>query len=168
VLRGVEKPEYYIVCIERESVEGHEKGFQSGPNIAEFFSAIRPYVPGIDEMKHYGVLFWNILVEITDAPAGQAAAAADEILRHLDELGTTAPRLLHGEGPACWPLVAHAGTLGLPTRIGLEDTIVGPDGSTVEGNAELVQLGDQAAISKSTVSAICGQRSIVIAGLKRL
>jgi len=82
----------------------------------------------------------RILVEITDAPAGKAAAAADEVLHHLDELGTTAPRLLHGEGPACWPLIAHAGTLGLPTRIGLEDTTVGPDGSTVEGNAELVQL----------------------------
>ena len=82
----------------------------------------------------------RILVEITDAPAGKEAVAADEILRHLDDLGTTAPRLLHGEGRACWPLIAHAGMLGLPTRIGLEDTTVGPDGSTVVGNAELVRL----------------------------
>ena len=85
----------------------------------------------------------RILVEITDAPAGEVAAAADEILDHLDGLGATAPRLLHGEGPACWPLIAHAGTLGLPTRIGLEDAIVGPDGSAVDGNAELVQLALQ-------------------------
>ncbi len=49
-------------------------------------------------------------------------AAADEILRHLDELGVTAPRLLRGEQQACWLLLAHAGTLGLPSRIGLEDT----------------------------------------------
>lgn len=35
------------------------------------------------------------------------------------------------------------GTLGLPTRIGLEDTIVGPDGSPVSGNAELVRLALQ-------------------------
>ena len=39
--------------------------------------------------------------------------------------------------------MAYAGTLGLPTRIGLEDTTVGPDGSTVEGNAELVELALQ-------------------------
>ena len=50
------------------------------------------------------------------------------------------PRLLHGEGPACWPLIAYAGTVGLPTRVGLEDTAAGPDGSAVSSNAELVQL----------------------------
>ena len=89
-------------------------------------------------------IYWlRILVEITDASAGKPAVTADEILRHLDELGTTAPRLLHGEGRACWPLIAHAGMLGLPTRIGLEDTFVGPDGSTVDGNAELVRLAGQ-------------------------
>jgi uncharacterized protein (DUF849 family) len=86
------------------------------------------------------VSWLRVLVEISDVPAGKAAAAADEVLRRLDELGVTAARLLHGEGPACWPLIAHAGTLGLPTRIGLEDTILGPDGSAVSGNAELVQL----------------------------
>jgi uncharacterized protein (DUF849 family) len=85
----------------------------------------------------------RILVEIIDVPAGRAVAAADEILRRLDELHVTGPRLLHGEGPACWPLIAHAGTLGLPTRIGLEDTTAGPDGSAVSGNAELVQLALQ-------------------------
>ena len=85
----------------------------------------------------------RILVEITDASAGKAAVAADEILQRLDELATTAPRLLHGEGPTSWPLIAHAGMLGLPTRIGLEDTTVGPDGSTVDGNAELVRLALQ-------------------------
>jgi uncharacterized protein (DUF849 family) len=33
--------------------------------------------------------------------------------------------------------------LGLPTRIGLEDTMVGPDGSTIDDNAELVRLARQ-------------------------
>ena len=85
----------------------------------------------------------RILVEIIDVPAQNAVAAADEVLHRLDELSLTAPRLLHGEGPACWPLIAHVGTLGLPTRIGLEDTTVGADGSAVSGNAELVQLALQ-------------------------
>jgi hypothetical protein len=35
------------------------------------------------------------------------------------------PRLLHGEDSACWPLIAHAGRLKLPTRVGLEDTLAG-------------------------------------------
>ena len=32
---------------------------------------------------------------------------------------------------------------GLPARIGLEDTTAGPDGSTDDGNAELVRLALQ-------------------------
>ena len=47
--------------------------------------------------------------------------------------------LLHGEEDACWPLVRHAGRLGLPTRIGLEDTLVLPDGTPAGDNAELVR-----------------------------
>jgi uncharacterized protein (DUF849 family) len=85
----------------------------------------------------------RILVEIIDVPAGKAIAAADEVLHRLDELHAAIPRLLHGEGPACWPLIAHAGTLRLPTRIGLEDTTASPNGSAVSGNAELVKLALQ-------------------------
>lgn len=62
----------------------------------------------------------RILVEIIDVPAARAVAAADEILRQLDKADMVVPRLLHGEESACWPLVARAGELGLPTRIGLE------------------------------------------------
>jgi uncharacterized protein (DUF849 family) len=90
-----------------------------------------------------GVEWLRILAEITGVPAGKAVAAAGRVLRRLDELNVTVPRLLHGEGPACWPLVVHAGALGLPTRIGLEDTTTGPDGSVISGNAELVQLALQ-------------------------
>jgi uncharacterized protein (DUF849 family) len=82
----------------------------------------------------------RILVEIINVPAASAVETADVILGRLDELSIAAPRLLHGEQAACWQLIAHAGTLGLPTRIGLEDTTTGPDGSAVSGNAELVQL----------------------------
>ena len=34
----------------------------------------------------------------------------------------------------------HAGRLGLPTRIGLEDTLVGPDAEPIDSNADLVAL----------------------------
>jgi uncharacterized protein (DUF849 family) len=89
------------------------------------------------------VAWLRILVEIINVPADEAVAAADEILRRLDALNTSIPLLLHGEGPACWPLIAHAGTLRLPTRIGLEDTTIGPDGSAVSGNAELIDVALQ-------------------------
>jgi uncharacterized protein (DUF849 family) len=81
----------------------------------------------------------RILVEVVDGPAASALATADAILARLDELGVAGERLLHGEDAACWELVAHAGRIGLPTRIGLEDTVVGPGGEPARGNADLVR-----------------------------
>jgi uncharacterized protein (DUF849 family) len=82
----------------------------------------------------------RILVEVSKTPAAEATARADEILARLEAVGVTAPILLHGEGESCWPLVAHAGLLGLATRIGLEDVLTGPRGEPVADNAELVRL----------------------------
>jgi uncharacterized protein (DUF849 family) len=81
----------------------------------------------------------RVLVEIIGGSAEAAAGEADAVLVRLDELGVAGPRLLHGEEAACWPLIVHAGRLGLPTRIGFEDTTVGPDGEPVADNAELVR-----------------------------
>jgi uncharacterized protein (DUF849 family) len=98
-------------------------------------------VAAADQLAIAGDVDWlRILVEIDNVAAAEAVATADKVLHRVDALRATIPRLLHGEGPSCWPLIAHAGTLGLPTRIGLEDTTVGPDGSAVSGNAELVRL----------------------------
>jgi uncharacterized protein (DUF849 family) len=91
----------------------------------------------------------RVMIEVLGVPAASAIPVADEILASLDDQGVTAPRLLHGEGQTCWPLIAHAGTLGLPARIGLEDTTSGPDGSAVTGNGELTSL----AIAMWTASA---------------
>ncbi|MET7420800.1 3-keto-5-aminohexanoate cleavage protein [Dactylosporangium sp. NPDC005555] len=76
----------------------------------------------------------RVLVEIM-SPATDALA----VLARLDEAGVRGERLLHGEGELCWPMVALAGRLGLPTRIGLEDTLTGPGGGPVSGNADLVR-----------------------------
>jgi uncharacterized protein (DUF849 family) len=81
----------------------------------------------------------RVLVEIIGTPAGAAVAAADAILARLDAAGYRGERLVHGEEEACWPLVAHAGRLGLPTRIGLEDTLLHPDGTPATCNADLVR-----------------------------
>ena len=82
----------------------------------------------------------RILVEVADAPAMVATERADEILAQLGSAAVSAPILLHGEEGSCWPLVAHAGRLGLATRIGLEDVLTGPQGQQVGDNAELVRL----------------------------
>ncbi len=83
----------------------------------------------------------RILVEVTGATSASATSQADEILDVLYAARVTAPILLHGEGQGCWPLVAHAGRLGLATRIGLEDVLTGPDGRDVPDNAALIRLG---------------------------
>lgn len=82
----------------------------------------------------------RILVEIANATAETATMRADEILDLLNAARVTVPVLLHGEDESCWPLVAHAGRLGLATRIGLEDVLTGPDGRDVPGNADLIRL----------------------------
>ncbi len=83
----------------------------------------------------------RILIEVMGEPAGSAPRVAGDILRALDDSPLRGlPRLLHGEGEGCWPLVAQAAREGLLTRIGLEDTTAGPDGEPVSGNAELVRL----------------------------
>ena len=86
-----------------------------------------------------GVPVDRVLIEVLRTPAAEAAGAADRILGRLDRLGVAGPRLLHGEEEACWPLVRHAGRLGLPTRIGLEDTLVDETGAPADGNADLVR-----------------------------
>ena len=76
----------------------------------------------------------RILVEVMSPRTDPLA-----VLARLDEIGVRGERLLHGEGERCWPMVALAGRLGLPTRIGLEDTLTAPDGTPVSGNAALVR-----------------------------
>lgn len=96
---------------------------------------------GAERLAVAGPVDWTrILVEIIGGAIETAVGRADAILACLDDRGVTAPRLLHGEDAACWLLVTHAGRLRLPTRIGLEDTVVGPAGEPVVDNAELVRL----------------------------
>jgi uncharacterized protein (DUF849 family) len=65
-------------------------------------------------------------------------AEADELLSQVIAAGSPAPVLLHGLDESCWPLLKHAGVRGVQTRIGMEDTLKLPDGSTAPDNAALV------------------------------
>lgn len=78
----------------------------------------------------------RVLVELLDA--SDTLADAHTILHELSELNT--PKLLHGEGSRCWPMLREASKLGLDARIGLEDTLTLPDGKKAMGNSELVRV----------------------------
>lgn len=73
----------------------------------------------------------RVLLEVMGDPADAAGL--------VDALGDPGvPVLLHGEGAAAWPVLREAGRRGLETRIGLEDTLVLPDGAPAPDNAALV------------------------------
>jgi uncharacterized protein (DUF849 family) len=65
-------------------------------------------------------------------------AVADDMLARVHAAGSPAPVLLHGLDESCWLLLEHAGVVGVQTRIGLEDTLRLPDGTTAPDNAALV------------------------------
>jgi uncharacterized protein (DUF849 family) len=60
------------------------------------------------------------------------------MLNRVLAAGSPAPVLLHGLDESCWPLLEYAGVRGVQTRIGMEDTLKLPDGSTAPDNAALV------------------------------
>jgi uncharacterized protein (DUF849 family) len=87
----------------------------------------------------------RILVEVVSAPSGEAVQVARTIESRLDRLGLTAPRVVHGVGPATWPVLRYAIAAGNGTRIGLEDTFELPNGEPAGGNAQLVARAIDAA-----------------------
>ncbi|MFD8423772.1 3-keto-5-aminohexanoate cleavage protein [Streptomyces sp. NPDC059466] len=108
---------------------GVEAGIWSGTDGAARFTA-SPLGPHV----------LRVLAEVTDPSPRTAEQTA---LGLLADLGTAhgAPVLLHGEEGGTWPVLRLAGRLGLATRIGLEDTIVLPDGARAVSNAQLVAEG---------------------------
>ncbi len=82
----------------------------------------------------------RVMVEL--GPDGDIAAA-DDVLGEVLAAGSPAPVLLHGLDESCWPLLEHAATRGVQARIGMEDTLVLPDGSPAPDNAALVMAAVQ-------------------------
>ena len=92
-----------------------------------------------DRLAATGAAVVRVLVEIVDTRADDALARLTAIETALDRHGIDAPRLVHGEEDACWTVLAHARATGRDTRIGLEDTLVLPDGAPAPGNEALVR-----------------------------
>lgn len=55
IAQGVEEPDHFIVRIEWDSLEGHEKGFRTSAQFGPFFAKVKPFFQYIREMKHYEV-----------------------------------------------------------------------------------------------------------------
>jgi hypothetical protein len=79
----------------------------------------------------------RVLAEVTDTDPATARDSARALLTGIGAADGR-PVLLHGEEDGTWPVLRLAGRLGLPTRIGLEDTLRLPDGRRAASNAELV------------------------------
>jgi len=71
--------------------------------------------------------------------AADALELVEDIHRTLDRFGLGSPRLQHGDGEVTWVLLMDAVSRGLDTRIGLEDTLSGPNGERTVGNEALVR-----------------------------
>ncbi|MFF7165909.1 3-keto-5-aminohexanoate cleavage protein [Streptomyces sp. NPDC008086] len=108
---------------------GVEAGIWSGTDGAARFAA-SPLGPRV----------LRVLVEVTDPSPETAEAAAHALLADLGP-AFGRPVLLHGEDGGAWPVLRLAGRLGLATRIGLEDTLVLPNGERALSNGQLVAAG---------------------------
>jgi uncharacterized protein (DUF849 family) len=82
-------------------------------------------------------ILW-VLMEPTDRVPAVAVATAAETAAELAGLGITARQVRHGYDLATWDVLRAAVAAGQDIRVGLEDTLVLPDGSAAAGNGDLV------------------------------
>jgi uncharacterized protein (DUF849 family) len=104
---------------------GIEAGIFSGTDAAERFLAW----PQADRVL-------RVLAEVTATDPATAVDAGRDLLRRLRP--SPRPILLHGEEGGAWPVLRLAHELHLDTRIGLEDTLLLPDGTPAPDNAALI------------------------------
>ncbi len=81
----------------------------------------------------------RVLVELPDEAAEVVRRHAEGLIAHVRLADADVPILLHGEQRSAWPAFSLAVDLGLDSRIGIEDTLVLPDGRTAPDNAALVR-----------------------------
>jgi uncharacterized protein (DUF849 family) len=80
----------------------------------------------------------RVLVEPQEMEPVDAETTADRISSLLDRADVR-PRVFHGGGIATWRVIEYALEGAWDIRVGLEDTLVMPDGSPAGGNLDLVQ-----------------------------
>jgi uncharacterized protein (DUF849 family) len=81
----------------------------------------------------------RVLIELPDEPTETLRDHAEGMIAHVQLEEPDLPILLHGEEGSTWPVFDLAVEFGLDSRIGLEDTLLLPDGANAPGNAALVR-----------------------------
>jgi hypothetical protein len=83
-----------------------------------------------------------VLLEPQEQQVERALETVSAIEKVLEsgtvELTRLIPLLLHGTEATAWPMMDEAIARGYDVRIGLEDTLVMPDGRVAQDNTELV------------------------------
>jgi uncharacterized protein (DUF849 family) len=70
---------------------------------------------------------------------GEPIHLAQQVNDLLDDAGSTCPRLTHGMNDWTWALVEDAFRRGHYTRVGFEDSVLLPNGTKADNNAQLVE-----------------------------
>lgn len=83
--------------------------------------------------------FLRVLVEVFEPLPEGAVVASRSISQTLSKAGLRLPEVHHGDGHATWAVLKDAVARGHGIRIGLEDTVTGPNGEPVKDNADLLQ-----------------------------
>lgn len=81
----------------------------------------------------------RLLFEPVQADLRSALELADKLDAKLLKDGVRTARLLHGLEGTAWPLLTASLERGFSIRIGLEDVLVLPDGTSASSNGELVR-----------------------------
>jgi uncharacterized protein (DUF849 family) len=80
----------------------------------------------------------RVLLEPQEQEMEKALETVDRMEKALDLRAVELPRLLHGTEATAWSMMDAAIARGHDVRIGLEDTLVMPDGSVARNNVQLV------------------------------
>lgn len=80
----------------------------------------------------------RVLVEVQPMGADPAIATATALVEGVRD-ASPVPILLHGEDASAWPVLRLAASLGLASRMGLEDALALDDGTLAAGNGAIVR-----------------------------
>jgi len=81
---------------------------------------------------------FRILLEPQEQTMADALGTVNAMESLLDRATDNPPRVLHGTEATTWPMLDQAVRRGYGARIGLEDTLILPDGQRANSNAQLV------------------------------
>jgi uncharacterized protein (DUF849 family) len=80
----------------------------------------------------------RVLLEPGEQTRQAALENLAQITTQLDAAGILLPRLLHGMNAVAWDMIDAAAARGYHTRVGFEDVLALPDGSSASSNAALI------------------------------